>query len=73
MRAALLDGAGLHESGDPEMLAVGGVAHGPKLFDGHIVTFTLLHAGIGEIAKRANDDRDSHAELDVFTFGLRHN
>ena len=60
-----LDGSGLDIAGNPEALAVGAVAHAVKFFDGDVVAFALLYAGVGQVGEGEQDDNRHRAEFQI--------
>jgi hypothetical protein len=58
-----LDRSGLYVSRHPQALRVSGVAHGLQLFDGDVIAFAVLDAGIRQVTQQHHDERGRSAEL----------
>jgi len=66
--ALVLDGAGLHIPGDPQMAGVGLGAHPLQFLDGDVIALVRLYPGNSEINDRSEnyDDGDTHTRTLIF-------
>lgn len=70
--AAAVNGAGFDISGYAKAPGMRARAHGAQLLNRDVVTLTVLHAGVSEIAQRKNDHQGRGTKLNVFARSRRH-
>src|ERR1700722_15467720 len=72
VRSVTLDRTGFHVSRNPQPLRVRSRAHGMQFFDGDVITLTVLHPGIGEIAEQHDNQHRDGPELQICISLARH-
>src|SRR5580658_1800387 len=72
MRSVTLDRPRLHVSRNPQPLRIRSRAHGMQFFDGDVITLTVLHPGIREIAEQHDNQHRDGPELQICVSLARH-
>src|SRR5579859_5154684 len=75
LRSLALDGTGGHVAGHAQALLIDGITLidlSLQLRDGDVITLALLHAVVGDICERKQDDGNGGAEFKVLRVLRRH-
>src|SRR4051812_21709385 len=73
LRSGAPDGSGLNIAGNAQPLAINVVPfHAAELFNGDVIALALLHARVGEVRQRYQDQYGRAAKFEVFAGFARH-